>query len=72
MVTHLPQVAACADHQVSLRKDQSGEMSVMRAQRLGTEQRVDEIARMLAGSAGGSSMHSAARELLAAGAGEAR
>lgn len=72
VVTHLPQVAACADHQVSLRKDQSGEMSVMRAQRLGTEQRVDEIARMLAGSAGGSSMHSAARELLAAGAGEAR
>lgn len=72
VVTHLPQVAACADQQVSLRKDHDSAVAAVQAQVLGDEGRVDEIARMLAGTAGGSSMHSAARELLAAGAGERR
>jgi DNA repair protein RecN (Recombination protein N) len=65
VVTHLAQVAACAHHQVSLRKDHEHEVVVVRAEPLDPERRVEEIARMLAGTAGGSSMQVAARELLA-------
>jgi DNA repair protein RecN (Recombination protein N) len=65
VVTHLAQVAACAHHQVSLRKDHEHEVAVVRAEPLDAERRVAEIARMLAGTAGGSSMQVAARELLA-------
>ena len=69
VVTHLPQVAACARHQISLRKEHDHEVAVVRAQPLDDDRRVEEIARMLAGTAGGSSMQVAARELLAGAGG---
>lgn len=71
VVTHLAQVAACADQQISLRKDHDHDVAVVRADPLDADQRVEEIARMLAGTAGGSSMQVAARELLVAAGGAA-
>ncbi len=65
VVTHLPQVAAFADHQISLRKDADRDVSVVRATPLSADDRVHEIARMLAGTSGGASMKAAASELLA-------
>ncbi|HMS88387.1 MAG TPA: DNA repair protein RecN [Acidimicrobiales bacterium] len=69
VVTHLPQVAACARHQISLRKDHEHDVALVRAQPLDADLRVEEIARMLAGTAGGTSMQVAARELLAGASG---
>ena len=48
-VTHLPQVAACADHHwvVSKQSDKQGSFSAVHA--VSGEQRVSEIARMLGG-----------------------
>lgn len=48
-VTHLPQVAACADWQWSIAKVQCGDDVVSVVQALDEEGRVDEIARMLGG-----------------------
>ena len=64
VVTHLPQVAAFADHQVSVRKDDTDGMSAMRATPLSPADRVHEVARMLAGSHGSQPMREAARDLL--------
>jgi len=64
VVTHLPQVAAFAGQQVLVSKEDKGEISTMRARSLDREQRIDEIARMLAGSNSGGSVRDAARELL--------
>lgn len=64
VVTHLPQVAAFADQQVSVRKEVVGEVSTVAAEVVDGDDRVAEIARMLAGTAGGATMHEAARELL--------
>jgi len=48
-VTHLAQVAVCADHQLQVSKA-SGDVSTMVDTRLlGSDERVDEIARMLSG-----------------------
>jgi len=66
VVTHLPQVAAFADHQVSVRKEAAQDVSKVLAEAVDGDQRVAEIARMLAGTSGGSTMHEAARELLTA------
>ncbi len=66
VVTHLPQVAAFADQQVSVRKDSGAGVSRVSADPVDGDLRVAEIARMLAGTAGGSTMHEAARELLSA------
>lgn len=66
VVTHLPQVAAFADHQVSVRKDSERNVSTVQAEVVHGDRRVAEIARMLAGTSGGSTMHEAARELLTA------
>ncbi len=48
-VTHLPQVAACADHQWRVGKEQDGDGAVSRVEALAPSGRVDEIARMLGG-----------------------
>jgi DNA repair protein RecN (Recombination protein N) len=48
-VTHLPQVAACADWQWSIAKAQEGGQTLSRVCELDAEARVDEIARMLGG-----------------------
>ncbi len=65
VVTHLPQVAAYAHHQVALRKDHDRKVAAVAAVPLTAEDRIAEIARMLAGSSSGDSMRVAARELLA-------
>ena len=48
-VTHLPQVAACADHHLVVSKHLQGEMTLSSVGRVQGESRVAEIARMLGG-----------------------
>ena len=48
-VTHLPQVAACADWQWSIAKDQADGQTLSRVTPLDVSGRIDEIARMLGG-----------------------
>jgi DNA repair protein RecN (Recombination protein N) len=48
-VTHLPQVAACADHHLLVAKQQIGKATESAVVNLEGEQRVKEIARMLGG-----------------------
>ena len=68
VVTHLPQVAAFADAQVALTKEEDGTTTVMRAERLETEARVRELARMLSGLADSDTGQDHAEELLATAA----
>ena len=70
VVTHLPQVAAFADAQVALSKDTRGGTTVMRAEVLGSEERVRELARMLSGLADSDTGQDHAEELLATAAAE--
>lgn len=46
-VTHLAQVAACADHQISVIKERAGNTTALRVQTLDARARQSEIARML-------------------------
>jgi DNA repair protein RecN (Recombination protein N) len=48
-VTHLPQVAACADHHLVVAKQMKGNSTQSSVSAVGGEQRVAEIARMLGG-----------------------
>lgn len=48
-VTHLPQVAALGHHHLQVSKHIDGNLTITRIQPLQTEQRVDELARMLGG-----------------------
>lgn len=48
-VTHLPQVAACADHHLVVAKQRVGDATVSSVTALAPEARVSEIARMLGG-----------------------
>ncbi|TAH52610.1 MAG: DNA repair protein RecN [Betaproteobacteria bacterium] len=48
-VTHLPQVAACADWQWRIAKTERGGQTLSEVTPLGREERVEEIARMLGG-----------------------
>ncbi|MES0372424.1 MAG: DNA repair protein RecN [Mariprofundaceae bacterium] len=57
VVSHLPQVAACADHQVCIRKGQEGERTLTRLEEISAHQRQDEIARMLGGANEESLLH---------------
>jgi DNA repair protein RecN (Recombination protein N) len=70
VVTHLPQVAAFADAQISLTKEDDGRTTVVRAEALGAEARTRELARMLSGLAGSESGQEHAEELLATAAEE--
>ena len=70
VVTHLPQVAAFADAQVALTKHDDDTTTVMRAEVLGPEARVRELARMLSGLADSDTGHDHAEELLATAAAE--
>jgi len=49
VVSHLAQVAACADWQVAIRKEQAGGRTLTRLELLRGEERCGEIARMLGG-----------------------
>jgi DNA repair protein RecN (Recombination protein N) len=66
VVSHLPQVAACAQHQVRIQKLE-GERTVTRVALLPEEERLDEIARMLGGADSQSRAH--AVQMLARGQG---
>ncbi len=63
-VTHLPQVAAFAHHHFVVDKDDDGAVTRSSVVRLGDDQRVDELARMLAGQDDSASAQAHARELL--------
>lgn len=64
-VTHLPQVAAFADHHFHVAKDDDGQVTSSTVRRLDDEERIDELARMLAGQDDSSAAQEHARELLA-------
>ena len=63
-VTHLPQVAAFADHHFRVLKDDDGHITSSTVVRLVGDDRVDELARMLAGQEASDSAQAHARELL--------
>lgn len=64
VVTHLPQVAAFADQQIQIFKDQSGGVSASSVRVLSSDERVKELARMLSGSSDSEVALSHAKELL--------
>ncbi len=64
VVTHLPQVAACADQQVSIVKHDDGAATTVTAEPLDGEDRVIELSRMLSGSPESESARRHASELL--------
>jgi DNA repair protein RecN (Recombination protein N) len=49
-VTHLAQIAACADHQYRIEKRVVGGRTVTRVEALTGDERIDELARMMSGS----------------------
>jgi DNA repair protein RecN (Recombination protein N) len=63
-VTHLPQVASQADHQVRVRKHAAHGRTGTSLETLGGEARVDEIARMLGGTRITDRTRAHAREML--------
>jgi DNA repair protein RecN (Recombination protein N) len=65
-VTHLPQVAAWADHHLQVAKQPGQGAPVSRITVLGAAERVDEVARMLGGITLTETSRQHARELLAA------
>ena len=66
-VTHLPQVAACADHHLVVAKQLSGGATLSSVAVVRGEQRVAEIARMLGGEKLSSTTLAHAKEMLQAG-----
>ncbi|MCW2769620.1 MAG: recN [Aeromicrobium sp.] len=63
-VTHLPQVAAFADHHFVVSKDDDGNVTSSSVLRVDEASRVDELARMLAGQEDSATAQAHARELL--------
>ena len=66
VVTHLPQVAAFADHQVAVDKVEHAGRAVARARAVEGQDRVVELSRMLSGQPASASAQGHASELLAA------
>ena len=65
-VTHLPQVAACADQHLLVSKQAAGRQTQSTVQPIATEARVRELARMLGGGEQSEISLAHAREMLAA------
>ncbi len=63
-VTHLGQIAAYADAQFRIEKHQRDGRTVTEVHRLGPDERVGELAQMLAGAEGGAGARASAEELL--------
>jgi DNA repair protein RecN (Recombination protein N) len=64
-ITHLPQIAARATTQFQIEKHVRGSRTVTTVRRLGDVERVEEIARMIGGSALTDAVRASARDLLA-------
>jgi DNA repair protein RecN (Recombination protein N) len=64
VVTHLPQVAACADTQIAVTKQDDGRTTTATALVLQGDKRVIEISRMLSGSPDSDTAREHAAELL--------
>jgi len=64
VVTHLPQVAAFADHQIAVDKREVKGRTVARAAAVDGEARTRELSRMLSGLSESGAAHRHARELL--------
>ena len=64
VVTHLPQVAALADHQIQVAKDSEGGITSSSVRELSGDERITEIARMLSGNPNSAAALLHARELL--------
>jgi DNA repair protein RecN (Recombination protein N) len=67
VVTHLAQVAACADQQITVEKQQLGGRTITVAAAIEGEDRVIELSRMLSGHPDSDSARAHARELLGVG-----
>ena len=67
-VTHLPQVAACADHHMLVSKQLQGKLTLSTVTPVVGEQRVGEVARMLGGEKLSNTTLAHAKEMLQAGA----
>lgn len=63
-VTHLPQIAGRADHHIRIEKQVRKGRSEVTAAKLGYDERVEELARMLGGESAAVSTRTAAREML--------
>ena len=63
-VTHLGQIAAYADAQFRIEKHQRDGRTVTEVHRLGPDERVAELAQMLAGAEGGAGARASAEELM--------
>jgi DNA repair protein RecN (Recombination protein N) len=64
-VTHLPQIAACADHHYRIEKKVLDGRTVTRVEPLAGEDRVDEMVRMMSGSRVTDAVRQHIREMLA-------
>ena len=69
-VTHLPQVAACADHHLVVSKQSKGSVTLSSVAPVSGEQRVAEVARMLGGEHLSGTTLAHAKEMLGARSGE--
>jgi DNA repair protein RecN (Recombination protein N) len=67
-VTHLPQVAACADHHLLVSKQLQDKATISSVAAVRGEQRVGEIARMVGGEKLSSTSLAHAKEMLQGGA----
>ena len=65
-VTHLPQVASYAGHQWTIRKVKRGSRTATTMQRLGDDERLEELASMLRGESRGETTRQEAAAMLAA------
>ena len=63
-ISHLPQVAAKAQHQFKVLKDHSGERTITSIKTLNAQERVQEIAEMLSGQKPTPAAITNAKELL--------
>ena len=63
-VTHLPQIAVFADHHFQVSKAREADRSVSRVQKLSSQERLEEVARMLGGKNARKTSLAHAREML--------
>ena len=64
IITHSPQVASCGEQHLHISKKTDGETTVSAVRELEMKERIDEISRMLAGSALTTESHAAAQSLI--------